>query len=112
MERQDIIIKLIEHLLDGNTPTPKESTGGKMLCVGSKVLIQTVSYHYIGTVSENDGDFLTLKDCGWLAESGRFSECLNNGSVSEFEKSSVNCCISIGSIVAAWPWKHDVPETQ
>jgi hypothetical protein len=111
MENKNTIIKLIGLLLDGDTPA-SPSSANPILSAGSKVLIRTVTYHHIGTVSENDGKFVTLKDCGWLADSGRFSECLNTGTVSEFESSPVNCCINLDSIIDAWPWNHSVPETK
>lgn len=112
MENKSTIIKLIGLLMDGDSNSKPSHQINPILSVGSKVLIRTVTYHHIGTVSSYDGKFVTLKDCGWLAYSTRFSECLSSGSVDEFERSPVDACVNVDSIIDAWPWTHDIPETQ
>ena len=69
------------------------------------------TYHHIGRlVAVTDTD-LVLEDGGWLADSGRFGECLANGTVNEFEKvpTGMRRIVSRADVIDAFPWRHALP---
>lgn len=78
--------------------------------VGDPILIRTVTMIQIGTVRNIGPNFITLEDAGWVADTGRFGECLKNGTVSEFERAPEWVLVGRGAIVDTYPWPHDVPK--
>lgn len=104
-----MIEKLLEMALDN------EATGGVTTMreepfeIGKAYLIRTVTYHQIGILKEIIGDFLIFKDASWVADSGRFSECLSKGTLSEVEYVGP-MMINKTAIVDAFPWENKVPK--
>lgn len=76
---------------------------------GSVVLIRTVTMIQIGTIEEITQNFLTLSNGGWVADTGRFGECIANGTLNEFEKVPNTFGVNRGSIVDVFLWPHVVP---
>ncbi len=79
------------------------------LTIGKCYLFRTVTYHFIGRlvgITETD---LVLEDASWLADSGRFHECLKNGSVSENEPIPGKHIVFRGCLTDAAEWNHPVP---
>jgi hypothetical protein len=81
----------------------------KILAEGNKVLIRTVTMAHLGEIVFVGQDWIELKDGGWLADTGRFSECLKNGTVAEYEKVPTNFLVARGGIIDVFPWNHDLP---
>lgn len=79
--------------------------------IGNKYLIRTVSYFALGQLERIDGDFLVLSQASWVADTGRFTQALEKGTLSEVELTG-ECYVNLASIVDAFPWKHDLPKTQ
>jgi hypothetical protein len=77
--------------------------------VGDAYLIRTVTYHVLGRVKEIKGDFLVLKEASWVADSGRFGEALNKGSLSEIEFAGA-AIVNVNAITDAYPWAHELPD--
>jgi hypothetical protein len=77
--------------------------------IGKAYLIRTVTYHQIGILKEIIGDFLIFKDASWVADSGRFSECLTKGTFNEVEYVGP-MMINKTAIVDAFPWDNKVPK--
>ena len=77
--------------------------------VGDIILIRTVTMIQVGTVEAITAQFIQLRDAGWVADSGRFGECLANGTLSEFERAPSWVLVSRGAIVDVYPWDHEVP---
>ena len=78
--------------------------------VGSNYLIRA-TYHHIGKlIAVTDTDLL-IENGGWLADSGRFGECLANGTVSEFEAvpRGMQRLVSRSDVIDAFPWNHSLP---
>jgi len=78
--------------------------------VGQCYLIRA-TYHHIGKlVAVTDTDLL-LEGGGWLADSGRFGECLASGTVSEIEvmPSGMRRMVSRADVIDAFPWNHPLP---
>ena len=79
--------------------------------VGKSFYFRTVTYHLTGRVIKVLGNFLVLEDAAWVADSGRFSNAINNGKLSEVEPVG-NAVINISTVTDFFPWKHKLPLEQ
>ena len=77
--------------------------------VGEKVFIRTVTHHYTGRLVAADERWLRLADAAWIADDGRFAECLANGTPSEVEPFPDECLIGVGAVLDVSLWAHDLP---
>ena len=77
--------------------------------IGEKYFIRTATYHCTGKVKKIIGNFLILEDSAWIADSGRFNEAINNGTLSEVEPVNVDMGVNIESIIDFFIWKHALP---
>lgn len=70
--------------------------------VGEKYLIRTVTFTLTGQIKSKTSQFLVLEQADWVADTGRFSEALNDqdkfGEVEPFKNDAI---VSKGSIVDA-----------
>lgn len=82
------------------------------LAIGRKYLVRA-TYHHIGQlVAVTDTD-IVLMGGGWLADSGRFSKCLKEGTVNEFEAlpdQNETRIVSRNDIIDIFNWNHDLPK--
>ncbi len=79
--------------------------------VGQKLFIRTVTYHMTGKVVKRMGAFVQLEDAAWIADSGRFSDALKTGGLSEVEPVGT-MWVNLSSVVDFFPWKHKLPNEQ
>ena len=78
--------------------------------VGEQVFIRCVTYHNVGEVESCNNFFVTLKKASWVADSGRFSNALETGQLSEVERVKDGTIrIALASIVDVFEWKHPLP---
>lgn len=103
--KQGLIEKLLEKTLESENGT----TGDDPFEIGKAYLIRTVTYHQVGILKDIQGDFLIFKDASWVADSGRFSDCLSKGSFNEVEYVGP-MMINKTAIVDAFPWENKVPK--
>lgn len=80
--------------------------------VGEKWFFRTVTHYLTGRVTEIDGDFVTLKDAAWIADTGRFMTFVEKGELLECEPVTGPVVVNIKALVDAYPWRHDLPRTQ
>ena len=80
--------------------------------IGGKYFFRTVTYFATGEVAEVNGNFLTLKDAAWVADTGRFREAIMNGVLNEVEPVEVPMYLNINTITDAFVWVHSLPRTQ
>ena len=79
---------------------------------GEKLFIRTVTYHLTGKLKKViGGNFLELTDAAWIADSGRFMQCIQDGSLNEVEPVG-KAFVNMNAIVDFFPWKHPVPTKQ
>lgn len=78
---------------------------------GKSYFIRTVTYHLVGRVKAIKGNFMELTDASWVADSGRFTQCIKDGTLSEVEPVGT-ALVNMDSIVDAFPWGHDLPTKQ
>lgn len=80
--------------------------------VGGKYYFRTVTYHVTGQVKEIVGNFLVLKDAAWIADSGRFTDAITKGVLSEVEPVDDEVYVNVNSITDAYLWKNKLPREQ
>ena len=86
--------------------------------IGDKYFIRTCTYHYTCEIyGETDDGFLLLKDCAWVADSGRFSNAIKEGveiqECSEIEPlDGLIIRLNKNCIESAIPYNHDLPNKQ
>lgn len=108
--KQDLLLELIKELI-----AKSDCSGGETNVkqepfeIGKAYLIRTVTYHQIGIVKDIIDDFLIFKDASWVADSGRFSDCLSKGTFNEVEYVGP-MMINKTAIVDAFPWENKVPK--
>lgn len=79
---------------------------------GKKYFIQTVTNYFVGeAVAVVDG-FVQLSSASWIAHTGRFADCLKNGSFREVEPFASDVFVSISAIVNFTEWTHELPDQQ
>lgn len=80
--------------------------------VGKNVFIRTVTHHHTGRLAKADKAFLLLEDAAWIADDGRFTQALADGTLNEVEPFPDSCLVSIGSVIDLCEWTHDLPRKQ
>ena len=93
---------------------PKEGES-KLLAVGQKRYIRTVTHHYIGVVVELTEKEIVLDKASWVAHSGRWTDTLLDGSnLSEVEPypDGTFPVVNRGAICDYFFWNHDLPREQ
>lgn len=82
-----------------------------MIVIGQCYLIRGVTMASVGRVTTVSDKFITLEEGSWVADTGRFSECLKNGTFSEVEVVPDGIIhVSIGAIMDIFNWNHPLPE--
>lgn len=79
--------------------------------VGKKLFIRTVTYHLVGKVKAKIGNFFHLSGASWVADSGRFSDAIKKGTLSEVEPVG-DAWVNINSVTDMFIWKHKLPTEQ
>lgn len=80
--------------------------------IGQAYFIRTVTYFATGRVKAIVGQFLVLEEAAWIADTGRFSNALATGVLSEVEPVEVDMFLNLNSITDAFLWKHSLPNKQ
>ena len=80
--------------------------------IGENVFIRTVTMYHTGKVVAVSDKFVTLSDAAWIADTGRFSDALKTGNLSEVEPVEGLVRVSLGAIVDVFEWKHELPRIQ
>lgn len=80
--------------------------------VGEKWFFRTVTNFLVGEVSEICGPFIRLKGSSWIADTGRFHDCLKSGEFSEVEPSVGDVQLNSQSIIDAYYWDFPLPVSQ
>ena len=98
-------LSLLSALVGGKTESTSHSYE-----IGKCYLIRS-TYHNIGRLVAVTATDLLLEDGGFLADSGRFGECLASGTVAEIEvvPRGMRRIVSRNDIIDAWPWNHPLP---
>jgi hypothetical protein len=79
--------------------------------IGKAFFFRSVTYHLVGKVEKQIGNFLKLSSASWVADSGRFSNAIKNGELDEVEPVGL-AYLNINSVTDFFPWKHELPTKQ
>jgi hypothetical protein len=79
--------------------------------IGKKFFFRTVTYHLVGEVVGQLGQFLRLQEASWVAESGRFMNAIQDGVLNEVEPVGI-AFINMETVTDFFPWKHGLPKEQ
>jgi len=114
-------VKVDELVFEGITYVPKESVKieSKVIelngsecpyVVGQNYLIRTVTMIQVGKLERVTDKELILSDASWIADTGRFGQCLAKGTFDEVEKLPDSVIVSRGAIVDAHKFNHELPK--
>lgn len=78
--------------------------------VGKTYFIRSVTMYYTGRVKRITSHELVLEDAAWIADTGRFSDCLKEGTFNEVEPFQEDVIVQRDSIVDATFWTHQLPK--
>lgn len=79
---------------------------------GKAYLIRTVTMFYTGRITVITDSDLVLSDAAWIADTGRFYDCLKHGQASEIEPFIHDVIVPRDKIVDATIWPHPLPRDQ
>lgn len=77
--------------------------------LGQNYLIRTVTMYHVGTLTEVYDQELVLEGCSWVADTGRFSNALKTGELSEVEVMPGPVIVGRGAIIDVVQWPHALP---
>jgi len=77
--------------------------------VGTNVFVRTVTHYHVGKLIAVTPGFLTLSDCSWVADTGRFGQALSAGTLNEVEVFPHDVHVSIGAVIDITAWTHNLP---
>lgn len=80
--------------------------------IGCVYFVRSVTYHYVGKLKAINDKELVLEDCAWIADSGRWTQAMTDGNLSEVEPYPNDVMVARTAIVDATEWKHPVPLKQ
>lgn len=80
--------------------------------VGKSYLIRTVTHIDVGRVVNICGDFVELEDASWIADTGRYHDCLKKGVFNEVEPYPDGTAVNCSTIIDRAPWPHNLPKEQ
>ncbi len=111
MNLDDLTLKQIREI-KSLACAPKKAGAERDFEVGETVLIRTVTFYWVGTVTKVTPRFVTLSPAACIYDTGRFHDALVKGTLSEIEPSPKPVRVGIGAIVDVEQWDHPVPMTQ
>lgn len=77
---------------------------------GTNVLIRTVTHYYTGRIIEVTEREIVIEDAAWVANTGRWNQCLTTGHLEEVEPYPDGpVIVSRGAVVDVCKWDFDLP---
>ena len=78
--------------------------------IGKSYLLRTITMVDIGRVSKICGKFIIMEDASWIADTGRFYECLQKSDIfAEVEPFKHPLIVNTEAIVDATLWPYKLP---
>lgn len=103
-------IKEIKNLI-GEQSTPVNAAS-EIFKPGTAWLFRTVTHIEVGRVKRVIGPFVELEEASWIADTGRYHDCLKSGVFSEVEPYPIYTGVNTASLINYAPWPHDLPREQ
>ena len=79
--------------------------------IGKKIFFRTVTYHILGKVEKIIGNTIELSTASWIADSGRFMNAIQDGTLDEVEPLG-KWFINFNTVTDFGIWKHKLPTEQ
>ncbi len=110
MNTEDLTLGQIREVqaLCGNSGDTPYTTKTHSFVLGEKYLIRCVTHFQLGRLKAVTDSDLVLSEASWVADTGRFNECIQTGNISKNEPFHGDCIVSRGAIVDAVVWPHDL----
>lgn len=89
-----------------------EATRADPFVIGKAYLVRTVTMIVTGRVVRVVNNLLVMEDAAWIADTGRFSDALKTGALSEIEPAEGQVLVGLGAIVDVYEWNHELPREQ
>ena len=82
--------------------------------IGKNYLIRTVTHILVGNVTQVGRQEIVINDASWIADTGRYHNCLVSGELNEVEPYPDNepVIVGRGALVDACKWLHALPRAQ
>ena len=80
--------------------------------IGKAYLFRTVTHIEVGRVKRIVGQFVELEEASWIADTGRYHNCLTEGIFSEVEPYPLFTGVNMQSLINYAPWPHALPKEQ
>ena len=113
MNEEKVLILGIEYVPKDLIKTKRviELTGEDSVWdLGKNYLIRTVTMIQLGTLKRVTDKELILSDACWVADTGRFNEALEKGTLNEVEMFQRDVIVGRGSIIDATEWLTALPK--
>lgn len=104
IEKLKQAMQLMEAIGDGGCVTDFPES------VGTKVFIRTVTMYYLGEIKKICGQWITLEDASWVADTGYFHDFLKEGKANSIEPFCDDVHIPMTAIIDVTEWKHALPK--
>lgn len=103
-------IKDLRNLIGSKSTTDKAT----FFEVGKKYMIRTVTHIDVGECIGIRDNEVMLTKASWIADTGRYHNCLANGTFSEVEPypDGINPVVNKGAVVDYCEWPHSLPREQ
>ena len=80
--------------------------------IGEAYLFRTVTHIEVGRVVEVIGQFAKIEEASWIADTGRYHDCLKNGVFNEVEPYPDYSVVNMDALINLVPWHHELPREQ
>jgi hypothetical protein len=80
--------------------------------IGKSYFMRTVTMSLVGELKEINADEILLKNCSWIADTGRFHDALRDGSFDEIEPFMNDVIVNRRSLIDCTRWMHALPSVQ
>lgn len=80
--------------------------------IGEAYLFRTVTHIEVGRVKSICGLFVEIEEASWIANTGRYHDCLLKGVFNEIEPYPLTSTINSASLINFAPWTHKLPTEQ
>ena len=102
----------LEKIKDQLDPPREIKMANTHSLVGRRWFFRTVTYHIIGEVTHiASGRFAVLKNASWVADSGRFTQAIKDGTLKEVEPTGDHI-VNLDTVTDFLPWNHPLPTVQ
>ena len=81
------------------------------MVIGEKYLVRTVTMYYTGRLESVTATDLVLRDAAWVADTGTFAKCLEEGTPRDVEPFVDKVIVVRDALVDIIPWEHELPRS-